>query len=164
VLVEYAGQSRIAMNARAAVSPWDYTQFGLERPQPPADVVLPMVFQRIPAGQSGLEQNGMERWTINGNSYRSSDPPVVLRKGVHYRFAFHNTSSDAHPLHLHRSSFELTRIDGRVTSGLLKDVVLIGARQRMEVDWVPEDEGSTLFHCHNQFHMDRGFQMLFDVS
>jgi FtsP/CotA-like multicopper oxidase with cupredoxin domain len=123
-----------------------------------------MVFQRIPAGQSGLEQNGMERWTINGNSYRSSDPPVVLRKGVHYRFAFHNTSSDAHPLHLHRSSFELTRIDGRVTSGLLKDVVLIGARQRMEVDWVPEDEGSTLFHCHNQFHMDRGFQMLFDVS
>jgi FtsP/CotA-like multicopper oxidase with cupredoxin domain len=163
VLVEYAGQSRSATNARAAVAPWDYTQFGLERPQPPADVILPMVFRRIPAGESGLEQNGMERWTINGNSFRSSDPPVALRKGVHYRFAFHNTSSDAHPLHLHRSSFELTRIDGRVTSGLLKDVVLIGAQQRMEVDWVPEDEGSTLFHCHNQFHMDRGFQMLFDV-
>ena len=164
VLVEYAGQSRSATNARAARAPWDYAQFGLERPQPPAEVILPMVFRRIPAGEGGLEQNGMERWTINGNSYRASDPPLVLRKGVHYRLAFHNTSSDAHPLHLHRSSFELTRIDGRVTSGLLKDVVLIGAQQRMEVDWVPEDEGSTLFHCHNQFHMDRGFQMLFEVS
>jgi FtsP/CotA-like multicopper oxidase with cupredoxin domain len=157
VLVEYAGYSSIVTNARANAAPWDYAQFGLQGPQPPADVTLPMVIARIPPGE-----NGMERWTINGN--RSSDPPVVLRKGVRYRFAFHNTSSDAHPLHLHRSSFELTRIDGRVTSGLLKDVVLIGARQRMEVDLTPEQEGLMLFHCHNQFHMDRGFQMLFDVK
>ena len=158
VLVEYAGHSRIAMNVAASTGPWDYAQFGLRRPQLPADVTLPMVIARIPAGE-----NGFERWTINGKSYRSSDPPVVLRKGVRYRFAFHNTSSDAHPLHLHRSSFELTRIDGRVTSGLLKDVVLIGAHQRIEVDLTPEQEGLMLFHCHNQFHMDRGFQMLFDV-
>jgi FtsP/CotA-like multicopper oxidase with cupredoxin domain len=161
VLVEYAGYSSTAMNTCATVAPWDYAQFGLQVAQPHADVTLPMVIARIPPGE-----NGMERWTINGKSYRSSDssdPPVVLRKGVRYRFAFHNTSSDAHPLHLHRSSFELTRIDGRVTSGLLKDVVLISAHQRMEVEWTPEGEGPTLFHCHNQFHMDRGFQMLFDV-
>jgi FtsP/CotA-like multicopper oxidase with cupredoxin domain len=158
VLVEYAGHSSNAMNACATVVPWDYAQFGLPRPQPPADITLPMVIARVPAGE-----NGLERWTINGKSYRSSDSPVVLRKGVRYRFAFHNTSSDAHPLHLHRSSFELTRIDGRVTSGLLKDVVLIGAQQRIEADWTPEQEGLTLFHCHNQFHMNCGFQMLFDV-
>jgi FtsP/CotA-like multicopper oxidase with cupredoxin domain len=159
ILVEYAGHSGTAVNARATVAPWDYTQFGQKSPQPPVDVTLPMFIARIPAGE-----NGFERWTINGNSYRSSDPPVVLRKGTRYRLAFHNTSSDAHPLHLHRSSFELTRIDGRVTSGLMKDVVLIGAHQRMEVDLTPEQEGLMLFHCHNQFHMDRGFQMLFDVK
>jgi FtsP/CotA-like multicopper oxidase with cupredoxin domain len=161
VLVEYAGYSNIAANARATIAPWDYAQFGLPGAKPHADVTLPMVIARIPAGE-----NGMERWTINGGSYLSSnslDKPVALRKGVRYRFAFHNTSSDAHPLHLHRSSFELTRIDGRITSGLWKDVVLIGAHQRMEVDWTPEQEGLMLFHCHNQFHMDRGFQMLFDV-
>ena len=158
VLVEYARCSSMETNARANVAPWDYAQFGLQRPQPPADVTLPMVIARVPPGE-----NGMERWTINGQSYRSSDPPVDLRKDLRYRFAFHNTSSDAHPLHLHRSSFELTSIDGRVTSGLLKDVVLIGARQRMEVDLTPEQEGLMLFHCHNQFHMDRGFQLLFDV-
>ena len=157
ILIEYAGHSGIAMNARATVASWDYAQYGLERSQPPADITLPMVIARIPPGG-----NGIERWTINGKSYCSSDPPEVLRKGMRYRFAFHNTSSDAHPLHLHLSSFELTRIDGRVTSGLLKDVVLIGANQRMEVDFTPE-QGPMLFHCHNQFHMDRGFQMLFDV-
>ncbi|WP_223295363.1 multicopper oxidase family protein [Granulicella mallensis] len=158
VLVEYAGYSNVATNARATVALWDYTQFGLQRPSPSADVTLPMVIARIPPGE-----NGMERWTINGKSYRSSDPPMALHKNMRYRFAFHNTSSDAHPLHLHRSSFELTRIDGKVTSGLLKDVVLIGARQRIEVDWTPEQEGLMFFHCHNQFHMDCGFQMLFDV-
>jgi FtsP/CotA-like multicopper oxidase with cupredoxin domain len=157
ILIEYAGHSGIAMNARATVARWDYAQYGLERTQPAADITLPMVIARIPAGG-----NGTERWTINGKSYRSSDPPEVLRKGMRYRFAFHNTSSDAHPLHLHLSSFELTRIDGRATSGLLKDVVLIGANQRIEVDLTPE-EGPMLFHCHNQFHMDRGFQMLFEV-
>jgi FtsP/CotA-like multicopper oxidase with cupredoxin domain len=159
VLVEYAGHSGIAMNAHAIVTPWDYAQFGLPRPQQPADVTLPMVIARIPPGE-----NGMERWTINSKSYRSSDPPMALRKGVRHRFAFHNTSSDAHPLHLHRSSLELTSIDGKATSGLLKDVVLIGAHQRMEVDWTPEGDGPTLFHCHNQFHMDCGLQMLFDVT
>jgi FtsP/CotA-like multicopper oxidase with cupredoxin domain len=158
VLVEYAGRSSLAVNTCSTAAPWDYSQFGLPQPQQSADVTLPMVIARIPPAEFGLE-----RWTINNKSYRSSDPPVILRKGVRYRFAFHNTSSDAHPLHLHRSSFELTRIDGRVTSGLLKDVVLIGAHQRMEVDWTPEHEGLMLFHCHNQFHMDRGFQMLFDV-
>jgi FtsP/CotA-like multicopper oxidase with cupredoxin domain len=158
VLVEYAGRSGIVMNVHATVVPWDYTQFGLQKPQQPVDVTLPMVIARISAGE-----NVLERWAINGKSYRASDSPVVLRKGARYRFAFHNTSSDAHPLHLHRSSFELTRIDGRVTSGLLKDVVVVAAHQRVEVDFTPEKEGLMLFHCHNQFHMDRGFQMLFDV-
>ncbi|MBT9331538.1 multicopper oxidase domain-containing protein [Acidipila sp. 4G-K13] len=158
ILVEYAGHSGVEINARSAIAPWDYAQFGLPQPQQPADVTLPMVITRIPAGE-----NGFERWEINGRSYRAQDPPVVLRKDMRYRFAFHNTSSDAHPLHLHRSSFELTRIDGRATSGLLKDVVLIGAGQRMEVDFTPRQDGLMLFHCHNQFHMERGFQMLFDV-
>jgi FtsP/CotA-like multicopper oxidase with cupredoxin domain len=158
VLIEYAGHSSTALDARADVVSWNYEQFGLQRLPQAVDVTLPMIIARIPAGE-----NGFERWAINGRSYRSSDTPVMLSRGSRYRLAFHNTSSDAHPLHLHRSSFELTSIDGRVTSGLMKDVVLIGAHQRMEVDFTPEQEGPMLFHCHNQFHMDRGFQMLFDV-
>jgi len=158
VLVEYAGRSNTAVDARADAASWSYAQFGSQQPPQAVDVTLPIIIARIPPGADGAE-----RWTINGTSYRSSDMPVVLNKGLRYRLAFHNTSSDAHPLHLHRSSFELTSIDGGVTSGLRKDVVLIGAHQRMEVDFRPEQEGPMLFHCHNQFHMDRGFQMLFDV-
>ena len=159
ILIEYAGHSEITPFAPSRDATWDYARFGLQQPQKPADVTLPISIERI-----APDENGLERWALNGKSYRSSDPPVTLHKGLRYRLAFHNTSSDAHPLHLHRSSFELTSIDGRVSSGLMKDVVLIGAHQRMEIDWIPEQEGLTLFHCHNQFHMDRGFQMLFDVK
>jgi FtsP/CotA-like multicopper oxidase with cupredoxin domain len=32
----------------------------------------------------------------------------------------------------------------------------------MEVDFVAENPGLTLFHCHQQLHMDFGFMGLFD--
>jgi len=67
-----------------------------------------------------------------------------------------------HPLHLHRHSFELTKIAGRATSGVIKDVVMLGAYQEMEVDFTADQPGLTLFHCHMQIHMDYGFIALFD--
>jgi FtsP/CotA-like multicopper oxidase with cupredoxin domain len=36
--------------------------------------------------------------------------------------------------------------------------------RKIEVDFVPQQEGLTLFHCHQQFHMDYGFKTLFDVA
>ncbi len=45
----------------------------------------------------------------------------------------------------------------------MKDVVIVKASQTVEVDLTPEQTGLTLFHCHNQFHMDRGFKTLFNV-
>ncbi len=54
-------------------------------------------------------------------------------------------------------------MNGRPTAGIMKDVVVVKANHTVEVDLVPEQEGLTLFHCHNQFHMDRGFMKLFNV-
>jgi len=36
-----------------------------------------------------------------------------------------NRSGDDHPIHLHRHTFELTRIGGKTTSGIRKDTVNI---------------------------------------
>jgi FtsP/CotA-like multicopper oxidase with cupredoxin domain len=73
-----------------------------------------------------------------------------------------NASDDIHPVHLHRHSFELTRIAGKPTAGLIKDVVMLGGYQEAEVDFVADNPGRTLFHCHQQLHMDFGFMALFD--
>jgi FtsP/CotA-like multicopper oxidase with cupredoxin domain len=85
-----------------------------------------------------------------------------LHKGRRYRLRMRNASDDIHPIHLHRHSFELTRIGGQPTSGVMKDVVMVGGYQEVEVDFVAGNPGPTLFHCHQQLHMDFGFMSLFD--
>jgi len=160
ILVEYAHRKGLATPRTPTGTPWDYTLFGADHAAPAPEEILPMVIAQVPPGANDL---GLERWTINGQSYDPKNEPMAVRKGSRYRFVFNNQSSDDHPLHLHRNTFELTRVNGKPTAGVRKDVVVVKASQKVEVDFVPAQEGLTLFHCHNQFHMDHGFKMLFDV-
>jgi FtsP/CotA-like multicopper oxidase with cupredoxin domain len=74
----------------------------------------------------------------------------------------HNASDDIHPMHLHRHSFELTRIGGKSTCGIIRgDVAMLGGFQEMDVDFI---RVLTLFHCHMQHRMDFGFMALFDCG
>ena len=63
-------------------------------------------------------------------------------------------------MHLHRHSFELTRVGGKRTAGVMKDVVMLAGFQELEVDFVADNPGPTLFHCHQQVHMDFGLMAL----
>jgi FtsP/CotA-like multicopper oxidase with cupredoxin domain len=85
-----------------------------------------------------------------------------LREGRRYRIHMHNASDDIHPVHLHRHSFELASIAGKPAAGILKDVLMLGGYQEAEVDFIADNPGLTLFHCHQQLHMDFGFMTLFD--
>ena len=65
-------------------------------------------------------------------------------------------------MHLPRHSFELTKIAGKSTAGIIKDVVMLGGYQEIEVDFTADNPGLTLFHCHMQIHMDFGFMGVFN--
>lgn len=158
IVVEYAGKSGEPQWHAPPKSVWDYTIFGTDKPVPVPDQVIPMVFGKINGGTGGFNQ-----WTINGKPFEEQGPPQELRKGRRYRLAFANRTDDAHPLHLHRNIFELTRVYGTPTSGVMKDVVLIRPFGRIDVDFTADQPGLTLFHCHQQLHMDYGFMKLFDV-
>jgi FtsP/CotA-like multicopper oxidase with cupredoxin domain len=69
---------------------------------------------------------------------------------------------DIHPLHLHRYSFELTRIGGKATARVVKDVVMLGGFQEVAFDFVGDHLGPTFLHCHQQSHMDFGLMAPFD--
>ncbi len=76
-----------------------------------------------------------------------------------------NLSVDDHPIHLHRHSFEVIRVgDGPAMRGLIKDVVLIPTKSISIVEFTANQPGRTLFHCHQQDHMDRGFMMVFKYA
>jgi FtsP/CotA-like multicopper oxidase with cupredoxin domain len=42
-------------------------------------------------------------------------------------------------------------------AGLFKDVVVVPAHETVEVDFIANQPGPSLLHCHQQFHMDFGF-------
>jgi FtsP/CotA-like multicopper oxidase with cupredoxin domain len=39
---------------------------------------------------------------------------------------------------------------------------MLGGYREAEVDFIADSPGLTLFHCHQQLHMDYGFMKLFD--
>jgi FtsP/CotA-like multicopper oxidase with cupredoxin domain len=121
--------------------------------------------QSIFAKDNAAEE-GFNRWTINGVAFPMSDEMIPasfhLKQGKRYRIRMRNASDDIHPIHLHRHSFELTSLAGKPTAGILKDVVMLGGYQEAEVDFIADNPGLTLFHCHQQLHMDYGFMTLFD--
>lgn len=85
-----------------------------------------------------------------------------VQQGKRYRIHMRNASDDIHPIHLHRHIFELPSVGGRHTSGVVKDVFMLGDYQEAEIDFVADNPGLTLFHCHQQLYMDCGFMTLFD--
>jgi FtsP/CotA-like multicopper oxidase with cupredoxin domain len=166
IVVEYAGQSGNAKWIDPPQTLWDYKPFASsastagERPpdsagiEKPPDEVISLRFEPKFHGQGAFDS-----WLINGKSFPNTDV-IPLRQGRRYRLRMDNHSSDDHPVHLHRHTFELMSIAGVAMQGLNKDVVVVPANSIAEVDFTANNPGATLFHCHNQTHMDFGFMTL----
>jgi len=155
IVVEDAGASDEPRWIPPAPVPWGYAIFGVSRPVPEPDERIPLVFGKINGGP-----HGFNRWTINGEQFEDSSP-IPLRAGRRYRLAFVNRTADVHPVHLHRHSFELVSVNGRPTAGIVKDTVVVPPFGTVEADFVADNPGATLFHCHQIIHMEYGFKRLF---
>jgi len=162
IVIEYAGRTGKPQWVTPKPVPWDYSIFGHPAPTsvvPDETIEMTFVMQNAAA-------RGFNLWTINGAAFSmdSMTPMFRLHAGQRYRLKFRNGSDDLHPLHLHRHSFELVSVGGKPTSGIIKDVVILGGFQELEVDFVADNPGRTLFHCHQQLHMDFGFMALFEYG
>jgi FtsP/CotA-like multicopper oxidase with cupredoxin domain len=158
-IVEYAGATGGGQWLAPSAITWDYSRFGEPAGVvPPPDHTIDMLFTEEHAAV-----NGFNRWLINGVAFVMGTQPIArIRKGQRCRLRMRNASDDIHPIHLHRHIFELTKVAGRPTAGIYKDVVMIGSYQELEVDFTANSPGLSLFHCHMQTHMDFGFMSLID--
>ena len=162
IVVEYAGNNAKPVWAAPKPFHWNYSLFAKAgATAPPPDRTFDMLIAKDNAAEGGFN-----RWTINGAAYPMTQAiapaSYQLKQGQRYRIHLRNASDDIHPVHLHRHSFELTRVAGVPTAGVLKDVAMLGGYQEMEMDFTADNPGLTLFHCHQQLHMDFGFMTLFD--
>jgi FtsP/CotA-like multicopper oxidase with cupredoxin domain len=156
IVIEYANQQGKPRWIDPPETSWDYRRFAkLQASTRAPDQIIPLRFESKFHGQGALAT-----WTINGKSFPHTDT-IMLKEGLKYRLQMANRSGDDHPVHLHRHTFEVTSIEAKPLSGLNKDVVIVPANMTTEVDFMANNPGATLFHCHNQTHMDFGFMTLF---
>ncbi len=160
IVVEYAGRKSKPQWIAPKPFHWNYTHFGNAKATiPEPDQIFEMTFSKQNAAEDGFNL-----WTINDVAFSEGrmQPMFRVKEGKRYRLRMRNASDDIHPIHLHRHSFELTQVAGQPTSGVMKDVVMVGGYQEVDVDFVADNPGLTLFHCHQQLHMDFGFMALFE--
>jgi FtsP/CotA-like multicopper oxidase with cupredoxin domain len=162
IVVEYAGAKGKPQWTKPKPYRWDYTLFG----KPGATPAHPDETMEFTIIKRNGALNGFNQWTLNGEAFsmETMKPMRKVHDGRRYRLKFRNASDDIHPLHLHRHNFELVRVGGKPTAGILKDVVMLGGFQEIEFDFVADNPGPTLLHCHQQLHMDFGFMALFDYA
>ena len=171
VAVEYESKAGPPRWEQPPALVWSYEQFAAVQSGGPSSeppILVPLVFESKFRGHGA-----MEAWTINGESYPNAKVAPLVR-GRRYRLLLINKSMDDHPLHLHRHSFELRALGAPLAAaegiaprdirGIMKDVVLIDAQTRAEVEFTADNPGASLFHCHQQNHMDLGFMMLFGYA
>jgi FtsP/CotA-like multicopper oxidase with cupredoxin domain len=159
IVIEYAGKTGTPVWKDPPADEWDYTQFASSTEAPKPDETFVLTFR----DNGPLHGSRFDTWTINNKSWPDIEP-VIVQQGRRYRMVFRNGSGDQHPIHLHRHTFEVTRIGEKKMSGLMKDVINIMPLDTVEVDFVANNPGDTLLHCHQQLHMDFGFMQLIKYS
>lgn len=95
-------------------------------------------------------------FTINGRSgpYLT---PLVVRLGSRVRIRFMNLSAmDNHPMHLHGHTFWMTGTEGgRIpeSAWVPSNNVLVGVGQSRDVEFIANNPGDWMLHCHILHHM-----------
>jgi FtsP/CotA-like multicopper oxidase with cupredoxin domain len=156
IVVEYSGQAGPPVWSPPTSAVWSYTAFGVAGGETADATPVPLVFRK-----KFVSSHWQDKWTINGKQFPHTDP-IDIGAGRVYRLIFDNRSDEAHPIHLHRHTFELVKVAGVSTRGVRKDVVVVQPKSQVEVELLASNPGPTLFHCHNQMHMDFGFMAMFE--
>ncbi|ORV89889.1 copper oxidase [Mycobacterium interjectum] len=163
VVVEYAGRGGNPQWTPPPPFTWDYRLFAPPSPVPPPapDHTIELLIEKRNAAEGGFNL-----WTFNGTPFSmdANRPVLDVQRDKRYRLRFRNATDDLHPMHLHRHTFEITRVAGTPTAGVRKDVAMLGGYQSMDIDFVADQPGLSLLHCHQQIHMDYGLMLLLNCG
>jgi FtsP/CotA-like multicopper oxidase with cupredoxin domain len=126
---------------------------------PPVDKDFAIILQEyaiLPNNPTPNSMNMEFNWlTFNGKSGPASTP-LIVRLGDRVRLRFVNLGMDHHPIHLHGHQFVITGTEGgrqpKATWGP-NNTVLVGVAQARMVEFVANNPGNWMIHCHLPHHM-----------
>jgi FtsP/CotA-like multicopper oxidase with cupredoxin domain len=107
----------------------------------------------LPAALGGDMKNYV--WTINGAAYPNRNS-LDVRAGERVQIVLTNSTSMAHPMHLHGHDFEVVEIDGEKISGPFRDTVVVPPASKITVGFDADNVGIWAFHCHLIYHLVTG--------
>ena len=116
---------------------------------------------RLPDGRNGWEgvghaghNPGEYNWfTINGKSFPATEN-MVVKQGERVRVRVVNVGYQAHPMHLHGKRMLVVAKDGApLPAPYQADTVLVGSGERYDFEFLADDPGHWMFHCHILHHV-----------
>lgn len=95
-------------------------------------------------------------WLLFNGKAGPATTPLIVRLGDRVRVRFVNLGMDHHPMHLHGHTFYTTGTEGgRIpeASWWPGNTVLVGVAQARDVEFVANNPGDWMIHCHLPHHM-----------
>ena len=95
-------------------------------------------------------------WLLLNGKAGPANTPLIVRQGDRVRIRFVNLGMDHHPMHLHGHTFYVTGTEGgRIpeTAWWPGNTVLVGVAQARNIEFVADNPGDWMLHCHLPHHM-----------
>ncbi|MDR7001326.1 multicopper oxidase family protein [Neobacillus niacini] len=109
--------------------------------------------------------DGGTTFTINGKKMPNPETYNV-KKGDVVRFTIKNETKVDHPMHLHGQHFQVLSRNGEPFTGseVMKDTLNVKPNETYEIQFVANNPGNWLFHCHELHHAESGMVSLVKYS
>ena len=93
-------------------------------------------------------------FTVNGKAFPATDV-LEAKPGERVRLRLINLGQALHPMHLNGYHFKIVGTDGYPVEGppLVKDTVTVGPGERYDLEFVADNPGTWVFHCHILSHV-----------
>jgi len=95
-------------------------------------------------------------WLVFNGKAAPATTPLIAQLGDRVRIRFVNLGMDHHPMHLHGHTFYTTGTEGgRIPEAAWwpGNTVLVGVAQARDIEFVANNPGDWMIHCHLPHHM-----------
>ena len=95
-------------------------------------------------------------WLLLNGKAGPATTPLIVRLGDRVRVRFVNLGMDHHPMHIHGHTFYTTGTEGGRIPEMAwwpGNTVLVGVAQARSVEFVANNPGDWMLHCHLPHHM-----------
>lgn len=127
--------------------------------QPHVDKDFAILLQEYAVLPNNTIPNSMNmefNWLTFNGKVGPATTPLIVRLGDRVRIRLINLGMDHHPIHLHGNTFAVTGTEGgrqpQATWGPA-NTVLVGVAQARDIEFVANNPGDWMLHCHLPHHM-----------